>query len=134
LTEGREADKFASAPRQTEKDEGLGAAFLAYFLSLQTRSRAGCGAAGPGNIRRLIMHEMHIVNDLVADLLRLAKENNTTKITKVYLKMGPFTELNEDVVRFAIAEKGKGTPLEGAQVEFKKSSVRELRLLSFDCE
>jgi hypothetical protein len=48
LTEGREADKFASAPRRTEKGGGLGAAFLAYFLSLLTRSRAGSGVAGPG--------------------------------------------------------------------------------------
>ena len=47
LTEGRKADKFTSAPRRTEKGGGPGAAFLAYFLSLQTRSRAGYGAAGP---------------------------------------------------------------------------------------
>ncbi len=80
------------------------------------------------------MHEMHIVNDLVADLLRLAGEEKTARITKVYLRMGPFVELNEDVVRFALKEKGKGTPLEGAGVEFTQSAARELSLVSFDCE
>ena len=80
------------------------------------------------------MHEMHIVNGLIEDLQRLAQENKTEKITKIYLKMGEFTELNEEVVTFALKEKGKNTAIEGAEVAFEKCPKRELTLVSFDCE
>ena len=80
------------------------------------------------------MHEMHIVDNLVADLQRLANENKTEKITKIYLKIGEFTELNEEVVTFALKEKGKNSPIDGAEVAFEKSHKRELKLVSFDCE
>ena len=80
------------------------------------------------------MHEMHIVDNLIEDLQRLANENKTERITKIYLKMGEFTELNEEVVSFALKEKGKNTAIDGAEVSFEKSPKRELRLVSFDCE
>ena len=80
------------------------------------------------------MHEMHIVKDLFNDLLKAVKEQNTEKVTKVYLKMGEFTEINEDILRFFFKEHSKNTPLENASLDIKKSPARELRLLSFDCE
>lgn len=80
------------------------------------------------------MHEMHLMKDIFEDLLRLGREQNAKKITKVYLKMGDFTEINEDVLKFFFEEKGKGTILEGARIEIEKSPMRELRLVSFDCE
>jgi Zn finger protein HypA/HybF involved in hydrogenase expression len=80
------------------------------------------------------MHEMHLVKDIFEDLIRIGKEQNTKKITTVYLRMGEFTEINEDVLDFFFREKGKGTLLEGARIRIEKSPARELRLLSFDCE
>ena len=83
---------------------------------------------------RCMMHEMHLVKDIFEDLLRLGKEQKAKKITRVYLRMGEFTEINGDVLNFFFEEKGKGTLLEGARIEIEKSPARELRLLSFDCE
>ena len=80
------------------------------------------------------MHEMHLVKDIFEDLLRLGKEQKAKKITKVYLRMGEFTEINEEVLKFFFDEKGKGTLLEGASIQIEKSPTRELRLVSFDCE
>ena len=80
------------------------------------------------------MHEMHLVKDLFEDILRHAKENNAKKINKVYLKMGEFTEINEEVLRFFFKENGKQTILEDVEVSIEKSPTRELRLVSFDCE
>ena len=80
------------------------------------------------------MHEMHMVKDIFEDLLRLAKEQKAKKITKVYLRMGEYTEINGDILGFFFKEKGKGTLLEGASIEIEKSPTRELRVLSFDCE
>jgi hydrogenase nickel incorporation protein HypA/HybF len=80
------------------------------------------------------MHEMHLVKDLFEDVVRHAKDNDAKKITKVYVKMGEFTEINEEVLRFFFKEKGVGTILEGAELSVEKSPNRELRLVSFDCE
>jgi Zn finger protein HypA/HybF involved in hydrogenase expression len=80
------------------------------------------------------MHEMHIVKDLFADLLRIAEEQKATKVTKIYLRMGEYTEINEEIVRFFIEEKSKDTIIEGAEVEIEKSPTRELTLISFDCD
>ena len=80
------------------------------------------------------MHEMHLVKDLFEDVIKHAKDNDASKITKVYVKMGEFTEINEEVLRFFFKEKGVGTILEGAELSVEKSPNRELRLVSFDCE
>ncbi len=80
------------------------------------------------------MHEMHIIRSVFDDLLKRAEDNGAKKITAVYLRMGEFTEINEEILRFFFKENGKGTPLEGAAVEIEKSPNRELRLVSFDCE
>ena len=80
------------------------------------------------------MHEMHLVKDLFADLMAHVRDNNSSKVTKVYLRMGEFSEINEDIVRFFFKEHSKGTLLEGAQLDIEKSQTRELRLISFDCQ
>jgi len=80
------------------------------------------------------MHEMHIVKDLFADLLKHAKAQEAKKVNKVFLRMGEFTEINEEIVRFFFAENSKGTPVEAAELVIEKSPNRELRLVSFDCE
>ena len=80
------------------------------------------------------MHEMHLVKDLFNDLVKHAESNRVTKITKVFLRMGEFTEINEEIIRFFIKEKSKGTVFEEAEISIEKSPNRELRLVSFDCE
>jgi len=80
------------------------------------------------------MHEMHLVRGIFDDLTKLAKENNAKKVTKVYLKMGEFTEINEEILRFFFKEHSVGTVLEGVELSIEKSQTRELRLLSFDCD
>jgi hydrogenase nickel incorporation protein HypA/HybF len=80
------------------------------------------------------MHEMHVIKDLFEDLLKLAKENNAQKVTNVYIKMGDFTEINQDILTYFFEQQGKGTVLDGAKVHFEDSNMRELRLISFDCE
>lgn len=79
------------------------------------------------------MHEMHVIRDLFDDLMKYVKSNNANKVTKVYLKMGEFTEINEDILRYFFEERGKGTPLEGIELSIERSPTRELRLVSFDC-
>ncbi len=80
------------------------------------------------------MHEMHIIRDLFEDLLKRAKEDNAQKVVRVYLKMGEFTEINEEILRYFFESNAVGTVLEGCEVIIEKSPTRELRLVSFDCE
>jgi Zn finger protein HypA/HybF involved in hydrogenase expression len=80
------------------------------------------------------MHEMHLIKDMFADILRLAAEQGAKKITKVHLRMGEFTEINEEIVKFFFREKSRGTILESAELTIEKSRTRELTLVSFDCE
>ena len=80
------------------------------------------------------MHEMHLFNDLLTDLLKAAKDNKATNISKVYLRMGTFTEINPEILTRFFKEKSKGTIIEGAEISIEPSETRELRLLSFDCE
>ncbi|MBN2145580.1 MAG: hydrogenase maturation nickel metallochaperone HypA [Candidatus Aureabacteria bacterium] len=81
------------------------------------------------------MHEMHVVKDLFSDLLALGKEKQARKITKVYITLGEWTEINEEILRFFFEEHGKNTILEGAELSVDASpKKREIRLVSFDCE
>ena len=80
------------------------------------------------------MHEMHLLKDLLADLLKAAEQNQAKKITKVYLKMGAFTEINEEILRHFFKEQAKKTIAQDAEIAIEPSQTRELRLVSFDCE
>ena len=80
------------------------------------------------------MHEIHILKDLFEDIQKHAKANRISKVTKVYLRMGEFTEINEDILRHFFKSHSRGTPLEGCELSIEKSPTRELRLVSFDGE
>jgi Zn finger protein HypA/HybF involved in hydrogenase expression len=78
------------------------------------------------------MHEMHLVSNLFNDLLRRGKELGARKITKVYLRMGTFNEINIETLEHFFRENGKETILEEAKLKIESSPTREFRLLSFD--
>ena len=80
------------------------------------------------------MHEAHILKDLLNDILSRAQENKVSRVTKVYLRMGTFTEINEEILRYFFQSHSRGTPLESATLEIEKSPTRELRLVSFDAD
>jgi Zn finger protein HypA/HybF involved in hydrogenase expression len=64
----------------------------------------------------------------------MAAKQKATKVTRVYLRMGQFTEINEEILRYFFKEQGQGTILENTELQIDKSAARELSLVSFDCE
>lgn len=80
------------------------------------------------------MHEIHLLKDLLKDLLESAQKNGIKKISKVYLRMGEMTEINPEILKHYFKEHSKSTPAEGAEISVEKSDFRELRLLSYDGE
>ena len=80
------------------------------------------------------MHEMHLLHSLKADLLKSAEENKVKKISKIYLRMGEFSEINPEILKFYFEQEGKETLFEGAEILIDPSEMRELTLVSYDCE
>ena len=80
------------------------------------------------------MHELRLVQEIFGDLLRQGREEGFQKITRVYFRMGDFTGIDPEVLRYFFAEKSRGTILEGAEIVIEHSPLRELRLLSFEGE
>jgi len=78
------------------------------------------------------MHELKLVRSLLDDLIKRAREESIDKIKKLTIRMGDFTELNEEIVKFFIENNSKGTVAEGAEVIIERSPTRELRLVSFE--
>lgn len=80
------------------------------------------------------MHELHLLRQLVDDITNHAAKEKAAKITKVYILLGIFTEINPEILKYYFKEHTKGTILENAEIDIQHSDKRELRLLSFDCE
>ncbi len=78
------------------------------------------------------MHEHHLMKDLLADALRLARERGVARITALHLRLGGLTEIDPEVLRLYLDEHARGTAAEGAELCIEPSPVRELRLVSFD--
>lgn len=78
------------------------------------------------------MHELHLLSDLFYDLIQKGGEVGAEKITKVYLRMGTFTEINMETLQYFFRENGKETILAEAKLKIESSPTRELRLISFD--
>lgn len=80
------------------------------------------------------MHELHLLKGLLADILRHARENRIARVTRIYLRLGGFTEIDPEILRQYFREHSQGTEAEGAAIDIEPAAGRELRLLSFDGE
>ena len=66
------------------------------------------------------MHEVSIVQSLIGIVCNKAEENNLKKINKISLKIGEFSGVLEDSIRFAYGAVSKGTIVEGAELVIEK--------------
>ncbi len=80
------------------------------------------------------MHELHLVGDLVRDLLSRAMAEGAERVTLVRLRLGKLSEIDEDTLRELFEEKTAGTLCEGAELVVETSTRRELTLVSFEVE
>ena len=65
------------------------------------------------------MHEYHIVEGVVKQILEKAKSHNAKKITSVTLVLGELSGLKEESIRVYFDSLSKGTLLEGAELIIK---------------
>ena len=66
------------------------------------------------------MHEVSIVQSLISIVCNKADENNLKKINKISLRIGEFSGVFEDSIRFAYKAISKDTIAEGAELIIEK--------------
>ena len=80
------------------------------------------------------MHELKFIKTLVDDLVDKAGQLGAKRITRVYLKMGEFTEINPEIVEFYISKESGIDLLKDCKVVVKPLDGHGLVLESFDYE
>lgn len=65
------------------------------------------------------MHELSIAQAIVESARRAAEENGISRIAKLTLRVGSFSGVVEEALRFAFEVASQGTPAEGAILEIK---------------
>jgi hydrogenase nickel incorporation protein HypA/HybF len=70
------------------------------------------------------MHEFSVMSQIVDSLLSEAKEHNARKIEEVDLRIGEYTMLGEEQLRFAYEVLSKDTILEGSKLTISQIKGR----------
>jgi hydrogenase nickel incorporation protein HypA/HybF len=65
------------------------------------------------------MHEYHIVEDVIKQILAKARASNASRVTRVRLVMSEMSGLKEAPVRSYFENLSRGTLLEGAKLVIK---------------
>jgi len=80
------------------------------------------------------MHEFRLIKDLMNDIVSRGEREGAKKVTSVKVRMGEYTEIDPEILRFYFSENSKDTIIDGAEIIIEQSPTRELRLLDFDIE
>ena len=84
------------------------------------------------------MHEMSLINNLLAKIEQIANENNSTKVSKVCVTIGALAHISEDHFREHFVEGTTGTIAEGAELvvtmnnDINDLNAQEILLTSVD--
>jgi hydrogenase nickel incorporation protein HypA/HybF len=76
------------------------------------------------------MHEYHLVESIVKQVIENALSNHASRVTKVNLMMGELSGLEESSVRLYFGNISKGTIAEGAELSVK---IEPLKLKCEKC-
>jgi Zn finger protein HypA/HybF involved in hydrogenase expression len=66
------------------------------------------------------MHEYHVIEPMVKEILKTAADRKAAKIVKVTLALGDKTGFDEGSVRLYFETLGEGTLLAGAEVQINR--------------
>lgn len=66
------------------------------------------------------MHELSITESIVNMVSDEVKKQNINKVTKINIVLGELTGFEEDSIKFYFDVLSEGTPLYGAELNFKK--------------
>jgi len=80
------------------------------------------------------MHETHLIEPIIKGISEHAAEEGGKKVSKVHLKIGALTGVNEDSFRETFNVLAKGTMLEGARLDITMFPGTIIQVLSFDID
>ena len=66
------------------------------------------------------MHEVSIVYDVIQIVKENSKLNNINRVTKIFMRLGEFTCIDEKSINFAFETLSKNTLCEGAVLEIER--------------
>lgn len=69
------------------------------------------------------MHEWSLAEAILENLTFMVKREGARRISEVEIVHGEIMELELDILRFALEELSKGTPLEGSRFIFKEEKA-----------
>ena len=84
------------------------------------------------------MHEMSLMNNLLAKIEQVAKENNSNKVSKVCVTIGALAHISADHFREHFVEGTTGTLAEGTKLvvtvndDINDPNAQEILLTSID--
>ena len=86
------------------------------------------------------MHEMSLMNNLLAKIEQIAKENNSTKVVKVCVTLGALAHISEDHFKEHFVEGTSGSIAEGAELfvtideDTNNPNAQDILLTSIDVQ
>ena len=80
------------------------------------------------------MHETHLIEPIIKGISEHAAEEGGKKVSKVHLKIGALTGVNEDSFSETFNVLAKGTMLEGARLDITMFPGTIIQVLSFDID
>ena len=86
------------------------------------------------------MHEMSLMNNLLAKIEQIANENNSTRVSKLCVTIGAFAHISEDHFREHFVEGTTGTVAENAELvvtmndDINDLNAQEILLTSVDVQ
>jgi len=80
------------------------------------------------------VHESHLIEPIIKGISEHAKREGAKSVSKIRLKIGEFTGVNESSFKETFAVLTKGTILEGAACELTFFPGTRIEVISFDVE
>ncbi len=80
------------------------------------------------------MHEFHIVENLVENVITKAKDGNHKKVVTINVTLGKDSHINDDNLKFLMELRCKKTVAEGAGINVKHAEGKKVFVESIDVE
>lgn len=87
------------------------------------KAAAQYGTDTAGNLS-FKMHELSLAASIIESAVGAAKNNNASKVKKIYLDVGGLLMVNPEQLRFGLEVLSKDTIAEGMEVDIKKIPVK----------
>ncbi|MEW6605914.1 MAG: hydrogenase maturation nickel metallochaperone HypA [bacterium] len=80
------------------------------------------------------MHEWGITQEAIDEVIKISNKNGVSKVTRVSLSVGEDDHLTPDAIKLCFECLGKGTMVEGSELEVKKGDGQGITIETVEGE